>query len=216
MSYIVRSGSTKISKKRGVGFSLPAGKHMSCPGATEMCKSCYAKKGRFVFPNVANAHMNNWKLVKKLLKQNTFSATILKSISPNIKLYRIHISGDFFSQRYLDAWAKVIKQRKNTRFWAYTRSFHLNFSSLTRFPNFSLWASTDKYNVNAAKKFVRRFRKSGVKHAYGPWEHDDPLPDNSFFCPAVTGKIIGLGACEKCMLCVIKKATTKNVIFPKH
>lgn len=143
-------------------------------------------------------------------------SSLLTMIPENADIFRIHESSDFFSQWYVDVWAKVIKERRNTYFWAYTRSFDFNYSALTRNKNFALWASTDNYNINEAKQFVRRYRKSGTKHALGPWDRNIKIPDSSFICPATNHKLDMNGACEKCMLCVVKKRTHKNVVFLNH
>lgn len=207
------SRASKISNKKNNGFSLPPSKQFSCPGETTACAKCYAKKGNFVFANTKRLQQDNWEVVNT---EENIPAKLSNIMPKNSNIYRIHISGDFFSQEYVDMWADVIKAKPHTRFWAYTRSFHLNFTKLTRLPNFTLWASADEYNLKEAKQFVRRFRKSGTKLAYGPWDKEKEIPDNSFICPATSGKIEASGACEKCMLCVVKKRTNKNVVFIKH
>lgn len=213
------SGPQKISVKDRCAFSIPAGPEFGCPGATKACKGCYAQKRRHLWSPVQKVFAENWKLLCKFEQDNnTDGATqaILKQIRKDAKIFRLYESGDFHSQWSVDVWSNVIRAKKNVLFWAYTRSFHLNFTSLTRNKNFALWASTDNFNKQEAKQFVRRFRKSGVKHAYGPWEHDDDLPTNSFVCPVTMGQIELSGACEKCSLCIVKRRTSKNVVFLKH
>lgn len=209
----------KISKKKNCSFSLPAGSKYSCIGATKACKLCYAMHKRHCFYSVQRSLAKNWQLMKKLeryKKDKLAVKMLLQKIPKNIDLFRIHSSGDFHSQWAIDVWAEIIKQKKDIKFWAYTRSFNLNFTKLTRNKNFSLWASTDDFNYAEAKKFVRQYRKSGTKHAYGPWQHDQKIPSKSVICPATNGKINILGACEKCMLCVIKKRINKNIVFLAH
>jgi hypothetical protein len=218
-SNFISSSPAKISLKENSAFSLPAGKLFSCVGETKACAGCYARKGRFLFDQVERAYAKNWLFLKALLKSKTNKKLVnelLKVVPDKAKIYRIHASGDFVNQRYVNAWAEVIKQRPHTLFWFYTRSFKFNYSKLTRLPNLTMWASTDQYNIKEARKFVRRHRKSGAKHAYGPWEHNKPPPKNSFLCPATTKKLELNGACEKCMLCVVKKRVKKNVVFLKH
>jgi len=213
------SGPQKISIRNKSAFSIPAGPEFGCPGATKACEECYAQKKRHMWPMVQKAFAENWKLLTKLeVNQETEKAAkaIIKQMRKNAELFRIYESGDFHSQWAVDVWAEVVRQKQEVKFWAYTRSFDLNFTKLTRHKNFALWASTDEYNIAKAKKFVRRFRKSGVKYAYGPWEHDVELPENSFACPATSKKMETLGACEKCKLCVIKRRTKKHVVFLKH
>jgi hypothetical protein len=161
----------------------------------------------------------NWALLKKMEKEKSpkYAGEMLAEVIPaKRKIFRIHESGDFESQWYLEMWGFVIKSRKEVRFWTYTRSFNLNFTPLTKYPNFNLWASTDRYNWKEAKQFVKRFKKSGTRHAYGPWGHKDPIPKNCVICPVSTGKLKLEGACKKCMFCIIKKSTKKNVVFLSH
>ena len=210
------SGPQKISLKDRCSFSVPAGPKYGCPGATKACAGCYAQKGRHLWSPVQKAFAENWKLLKRYeqYKQSDRAAqSILQKMRNDLDIFRIYESGDFHSQWVIDVWSRVIKERKDVSFWAYTRSFNLDFTKLTRNFNFSLWASTDNYNLQNAKQFVR---KSGVKHAYGPWEHNVELPKNSFICPPTNKKMELAGACEKCKLCVIKRKTNKNVVFLRH
>ena len=216
------SSPSKITVKGDSAFSLPAGpigKGGTCPGATKACDGCYAMKGRHHFKTVQSAFIRNKKLLTRLNKHHGFNkavALLSEMVPENATIFRIHESGDFYSQWYVQVWAKVVRSRPKVQFWAYTRSFHLDFSKLTRHSNFALWASTDDYNKIQAEQFVKRYSNSKVKHAYGPWEHDRPLPENSFACPVTSKKLKVEGACEKCMLCVVKDRVRKNVVFLAH
>jgi len=219
------SSPSKISSRDNSAFSLPAGPHRkwggrgTCPGATKACEGCYAMKGRHYFQSVQKSFVRNRLLLQKLQKHKSFNKAIQllsEMIPKNTKIFRIHESGDFYSQWYIQVWAKVVRSRPDVMFWAYTRSFHLDFSKLTRQPNFALWASTDTYNQKEAKNFVRRYENSKVKHAYGPWKHDVPIPENSFICPVTSKRMDVDGACEKCMLCVDKNRVHKHVVFMAH
>lgn len=216
------SSVSKISLTSNNSFSIPAGPKFACPGATEACVDCYAMKNRHHFPAVQKKFAKNWLLLRKLERNRSKKSTekaitlLLDMIPAKAEIFRIHESGDFHSQWAVDVWAEVVRRRPDVSFWAYTRSFNLTFTNLTRHPNFTLWASTDEFNESEAKKFVRRFRKSGVKHAYGPWDHDKELPDNSFACPVTTDKLAVEGACDKCQLCVVKRRVNKHVVFLAH
>ena len=210
---------SKISLKPDCAFSLPAGKKFSCPGATEACKGCYATKRRHMFRPVQEAFAKNWLLLRKCERYNktdTAVSMILSKIRKDAKIMRIHESGDWHSQWSIGMWAKVIKARPDVKFWGYTRSFMLDFSSILKQPNFTLWASTDKFNLPAAKKFVRKYKRHGVKHAYGPWNKDESCPPNSFTCPVTTHKMEIEGACELCKLCIERGKTNKHVVFLAH
>lgn len=208
----------KISLKDKSAFSLPAGPKFACPGATEACGDCYAQKGRHVFKSVQQAFVKNWKMLKWFESKKDVRAAaqaIAASIPKSRDIFRIHESGDFHSQFAVDVWTEVVRLRRDIGFWAYTRSFDFNYSKLVRQPNMRLWASTDDYNRKEARRFVKRYSRSNVKHAYGPWQHNREIPKNSFVCPATSGALNVVGACEKCMLCIGKK-TKKSVVFMAH
>lgn len=216
------SSPSKISTKSDSAFSLPAGPLSmggTCPGSTPACVDCYAMKGRHHFSNVQRAFIRNRKLLQKLHKNGSRlkAAKMLNNMIPKgAALFRIHESGDFMSNWYIDIWASVIAGRPGVNFWAYTRSFSLDFSSILRNNNFTLWASTDQHNKSSATKFVNKYKKFGVRHAYGPWDINKDIPENSFSCPVTIKKLSVDGACEKCMLCVVRNRVNKNVVFIEH
>lgn len=212
------SSPSKVSNKSKRAFSLPAGPDFSCPGATEACVDCYAQSGRHHFSNVQRAFARNWELLKRFEDANdeVGCAQELARYVPRDGLFRIHESGDFHSQFAVNAWALVVANNTDVDFYAYTRSFHLNFVPLLDNSNFLLWASTDNYNHAAASLFVSEYGEYGVKHAFGPWDHDAPIPEQSFVCPVTSGKLKNEGACEKCKLCIVPNRTTKNVVFFSH
>lgn len=211
------SSPSKISKDKNRAFSLPAGPDFSCPGATEACKGCYAQKGRHVFRPVQAAFARNFALFQIFEAQNDVKGcaeALLREIHDGAKVFRIHESGDFASAFAVKVWTEVVKARPATKFWAYTRSFKLNFSKLIAQPNMTLWASTDEFNKDKAVAFVAKH--PGVRHAYGPFAHDTPIPDNSVICPVTNGKLDVTGACEKCEMCVVRNRISKNIVFLAH
>jgi hypothetical protein len=176
-------------------------------------------RNRFWFGNVIGALGNNWLLYRQYQKRNDLaglSKALGEVVPKDAKVYRLSESGDFCSQLYIDAWANVIKSRPDVCFWSYTRSFRFNYFNILHQPNFTLWASTDTRNQHQAAKFVKRYRKYGVKRAWGPWRVDWALPKDSFVCPTLTGKLKMAGACERCKLCVVRGKTKKSVVFIKH
>ena len=211
------SSPSKISLKKNNAFASPAGKNFGCIGETEVCASkCYAKKGNHTWPAVQNLLARNWKLLKHLEETDQHDAAvkaILEMIPQNLELFRIHESGDFFSQWYVDVWADAIAVRPNTKFWFYTRSFTLDFSGMGSLANVTCWASSDSANAEEATAFVQNH--SFFRYAYGPILKNEEKPAGSFFCPATVGKLETAGACEKCRLCTDSR-TTKHVAFRAH
>jgi hypothetical protein len=102
-------------------FSLPAGQNFrgaTCPGATAFCESlCYAKSALFM--------MHEWKYYVNWAYATLFPDHF-SDIWKNAALtgvVRMHVGGDFFSPDYVDVWSSIIRHRKYTRFYAYTRSW---------------------------------------------------------------------------------------------
>lgn len=105
-------------------FSLPA--IYTCQGRTSFCtKKCYAKKAEITYKQVAPRRYNNY----MLSLQDDFTSNIISLISKKKKLkyFRIHESGDFYNQEYLNKWIHIARTFPNIKFLAFTKSFHLNY-----------------------------------------------------------------------------------------
>jgi hypothetical protein len=121
-------------------LSLPAG--YACPGAFH-CKSqavktsegfrikdgpncqfrCFAAIDEVLKPNVRNQRWHNFNLLKGKTVTELVELITTSLPHPNWKyLVRLHVSGDFFSQDYFDAWLTVARLNPQTVFYAYTKS----------------------------------------------------------------------------------------------
>lgn len=115
-------------------FNLP--RKLACPGRTDICaRGCYQaiseemlkEKGRD--SQVLYSRKLNWFLAE----QDDFVERILKEImrrKPKADqriIFRIHASGDFYSEEYLKKWMKIALitklRNKNYDFVAYTKSY---------------------------------------------------------------------------------------------
>lgn len=158
MKLIFTKGNAKLDK-RIVNFSLPAG--YTCPGAhtcltwadklTGKIKDakaqsirCFSASQEATFPNVRKSRWENFtKLKQALAEGKEQAAKLIKQSLPKADIVRIHVSGDFFSQEYFDAWLDVIKSTPETTFYAYTKSLHFWHIRKNEIPaNFELTAST--------------------------------------------------------------------------
>lgn len=100
-------------------FSLPS--RFSCPGASAWCmRHCYAARFERIWPNCRRAYSRN--LVLSWNAQR-FVRVMLRCIPRDLHFLRIHVSGDFHSAPYADAWTAIARKRPHTQFWAYTRSW---------------------------------------------------------------------------------------------
>lgn len=141
-------------------FSLPAG--YTCPGANE-CKSrvklvdgkltvvdgpktkfrCFAASQEVLYQNTYRARQHNMDLLKGLTVGG-MRELINRSLPKKAKVIRVHVSGDFFSQSYFDAWMEVAEDNPDRLFYAYTKSLNywVNYAKRHDFPaNFILTAS---------------------------------------------------------------------------
>jgi len=192
------------AKLEGISnFSLPAGH--ACPGAFQ-CQSrtvnnenekgfhvqdgahcqfrCFAATDEAKYPAVRMQRWHNFLLLKDAGTIGAMADLIEKSLPKTWAPIRIHVSGDFFSQDYFDAWIKVAKNHPTQIFYAYTKSIPLWVKRLGQIPpNLRLVAShggrwdqlIEKHNLKYAKVVftVEQAAEAGLEidhddsHAYG-------------------------------------------------
>lgn len=137
-------GNEKLNKPNGgtyriLGYGIPADfsftvdgiEHNTCPSALACRAVCYAKQGRYRMASVANARLHN--LNAFLSSREGFIASALadlQRLSKRFNVVRIHDSGDFFSQEYLNAWKVIAAAFPAVIFYAYTKTLHLDFSEM--------------------------------------------------------------------------------------
>lgn len=92
---------------------------------------CFAANQEMQYDEVRNKRWSNFDLLKMSEKSGGSDAMadlIIRSIeyefdsSGKKNEVRIHESGDFYNQKYLDAWVKVAKSMPNVLFYAYSKS----------------------------------------------------------------------------------------------
>lgn len=139
-----------LPKKSVVSFDLPAGH--TCPAAS-LCKSmanretgkitdgegmqfrCYAASGEAVFTNTRKLRWSNYDQLQGLSVAQMVEL-ILASLPANVKIVRVHSSGDFFNKAYFLAWVEVAKIRSDVVFFGYTKI--LPFVNYPKSDNFYL------------------------------------------------------------------------------
>ena len=166
MKITLSTGNKKLAANENVKFliwNIPA--QITCPFATEHCKAkCYAKKAERIYPQVLPCRMANLESSKSAEFVDNMKNEIAHYISKRTwkdktVYFRIHESGDFYSQAYYDKWVDIATAFPGVLFLAYTKSlkFVLN-SKKTRPANliirYSLW---DDSPVEDAKKGCAMF-----------------------------------------------------------
>ena len=125
-------------------FSLPA--RYTCPGATNWClKHCYAWRLEVLRPAIRRAYARNLMLS---WDAERFVYVMRRTLPAAVPLVRIHVGGDFFHRTYVEAWIRLCKAMRRTKFWAYTRSWSVQslrpfLEELRELPNVHLFASVD-------------------------------------------------------------------------
>lgn len=148
-------GNAKVGKDIAT-FSLPAG--YTCLGANECLAMANKKTGKIkdgpntqfrcfsatteaIYSQVRKARWYNLELLKKS-KSLQEMITLIQTSLPPAKIVRIHVSGDFFSERYFLAWVEVAKNNPHVIFYAYTKALNLWVRHKNELPsNFRLTAS---------------------------------------------------------------------------
>jgi len=137
-------------------FSLPAG--YSCPQAL-ICKSyanketgkitdgkqttirCYAASDEAKSPNARKARWYNFDILKGLDFEGIYNE-LFDSFPSDAGIVRIHVGGDFFNQKYFNAWVYLAMNKPDVTFYAYTKSLPYWVDTPFSIPeNFKLIAS---------------------------------------------------------------------------
>jgi len=176
-------------------WNLPA--VLTCPSASEWClTNCYnADERTEKFP------LDLW--YKNLLyfqqnKDELQGVMLHTLLQPEKRIaVRIHSSGDFFSEEYIDFWRGIISQTPNVRYWSYTRSWTdralLNrLEKLKSLNNIQLFASWD----NTMPEPPKGWRKSIV------YDELTANPIGGIVCPEQNGSVPN---CATCNYCITKK-----------
>jgi hypothetical protein len=194
---------------RVVGFDLPAG--YTCPMALK-CKAftnrvtgkitdsatleyrCYAASIEARSTNARRAHWHNFDMLKGK-SVNQMATLIQESIPENVRVVRIHASGDFFNKDYFQAWCKVAVSRPDIVFFGYTK--FLNYVRLVSelgLPNFKLQYShggkMDSLVTTEPQAFVVETFEDGVKMGFPVSCVENPADDYDFIMRGETFSIV--------------------------
>ena len=141
----------KMLKVKGIQlktFTLPAGH--SCPAAKD-CLSradrhtgkvkdgdetifrCFMASAEARSPSLRKLVWHNFDLLKEALKLDAQAGfenmphtvqLINKSLPEKFDVMRVHVGGDYFSKKYLQAWIEVAKMNPTKIFYSYSKSLH--------------------------------------------------------------------------------------------
>lgn len=185
---LIQKGNSKISSM--YMFNIPA----SMDICNTLCKGCYAHGEQKRYPTVLPARTARY----AASQQPDFVSRVhaeLASLRSRPRYFRVHASGEFYSQPYVNSWVRIAQRNPDITFYAYTkRRDDFDFSKLTALKNFVLINSLHHGRLN-----------------YGRIEK---APEGAFVCPSYE-KTTKCG--ETCTYCMTKGAAdVTGVFFKKH
>ncbi len=192
MKHWLARGNRKISDNTLI-WNLPAvdtcGQH---------CKGCYAYIAQRRFNTIYKARKQR----EHLSKDHDFVEVLSNEIKIRHPRYvRVHESGDFYSQEYIEKWAKIAKENPDVTFYAYTKRFYdFDFSKILELDNFVLHNSVLPNN----------------QFNYGKKEVVEKLAEefDGFICPM--SKDREKRCMEECTWCAEKANQGTPILFEYH
>jgi hypothetical protein len=130
----ISKDNAKLKKDNIVSFNLPAGH--ACPGKGDCFGPCYAMVGPQSWPAAISVRTNNWGAADR----PDFVERMNKELSrfPTGQKVRVHDSGDFYSQDYIDKWHAIAQAHPDKKFYAYTKALNFDWKKLAALPNFNI------------------------------------------------------------------------------
>lgn len=158
----------KLRRLGAVAFGIPAYRSsdgfVTCPNAGVCAAICYARTGAYTIGVVARPRERNLEFLRTHPLEAFVEAVLEDLARLKAQLVRVHDGGDFFSQAYLEAWYAIARRSPSRRFYAYTKSFHLDLWS-ARPENFTVIQSLggrDDSGIDPARPVARIFHEPGV------------------------------------------------------
>jgi len=204
-------GNPKIGTGPGIyTYSRLPGRRGTCPGATQECEAvCYSKR---FYDNIP---LWEW------MRENTDRGADIPPLPTDATLVRFHVSGDFDTPEYVEAWIELCRRRPDVLFFGYTRSWRVptllpKLARLKLLLNVQLFASMD---ITMKKLPPPAWRRAWLGEVPRRWLSEDSEPSliraagNApvFVCPEEVGRKPNCEACGYCF-----KGQRGDVLFPIH
>lgn len=193
---ILTQGNHKLSTNI-YSWSLPASEGV----CGRVCDGCYAIKAQRIYPGVLPSRENKL----SLSRSDGFVDKLVEAIEVlQPKFVRVHDSGEFYSQEYVDKWVEIVKRSpKGVTFYAYTKRLaEFDFSKLKVHKDMVLIDSLHSGKLNFGKLEKR--------------------PLTMFLCPDYKGSPLreakpkGPVCGIDCAYCMTKEAENTGVYFVQH
>ena len=197
------------SKMPGFGYSTPAKDCQTGSKLAEIvnsiCSICYAKKGRYVFPNVQNAMQYRLDSISKIDWIDCMVELISKKQSKlpegQREFFRWHDSGDIQGVWHLEKIAEIARRLPEINFWLPTREY--------RFVREWLATATKPSNLQIRLSAYMIDGKPPTELANRLGLTTSGVSENGFNCPAPKQD----NACGDCRACW---TSDKNINYKSH
>mgnify|MGYP003132011014 FL=1 len=142
---------------------------------------CFSATAEAAFPSVRRQRQHNFDELRNCDTVEEMVELLTMSIRPSYAPFRIHVGGEFFNQKYFDAWIEYAKRNPQRIFYAYTKSLPYWVARIDSIPaNLSLTASRggrmdhliDEYGL---KEAVVVFSEEEAAEKNLEIDHDDSL-----------------------------------------
>jgi hypothetical protein len=102
---------------------------------------CFSASQEVQYTGVYNRRSKNYKILKPL-STSSMVDLLAEAMPKKTGIVRIHVAGDFFNQKYFDAWVSMANRFPHILFYAYTKSLRYWVARLDEIPyNLVLTAS---------------------------------------------------------------------------
>jgi len=151
---------------------------VTCPGAGECKKICYARAGRMLMSSATKAMARRF----EQSKQSDFVPNMVDEIGRRkVNAIRIHDSGDFYNTVYLGKWINIAKQHPDITFFAYTKMVRMFKNLRFELPHnlkiiYSMGGKWDNEIDTVNDCHARVFETSGDMKKAGYRESPDNMP----------------------------------------
>ena len=102
---------------------------------------CFSASQEVQYPALYDRRKHNFDMLKACACTGDIVDLIESSMPEDLGICRLHVGGEFFSQRYFDAWEIVAENNPSKLFYAYTKSLPYVIKNFWHIDNFVLTAS---------------------------------------------------------------------------
>ena len=140
---------------------------------------CFSASQEVQYTNVYNLRKGNFDAMRAIKNRSGMVQLLNDNLPKKAGIVRIHVAGDFFNEKYFQAWLLVAAINPNVLFYAYTKSLKFWIDNLNIIPeNFILTASRGGRSDDLIQPFQLRetvvvFSESEANTLGLEIDHDD-------------------------------------------